>query len=77
MHGLTMQARKFLSGYCTQVTALQLSVDRVGTLHPKLVDARNAVQNSSKRTSVAMMKKRTETHDALQVEHETRTLLGW
>ena len=64
---LIRQARKFLSGYCTQVTALQLSVDRVSTLQPKLVAARSAVQKSSKRTSVADMKRRTRTLDSLQV----------
>ena len=67
MNVLIRQARKFLSGYCTQVTALQLSVDRVSTLEPKLVAARSAVQKSSKRTSVADMKLRTRTLDNLQV----------
>lgn len=73
MGGLVMQARKFLSGYCTQVTALQLCVARVNDLHPKLVVARAAMQNSSKRTSVKVLKRRTETVDKLQVVHKTKT----
>ena len=70
LHGLIMQARKFLSGYCSQVTGLQLSVNRVQKLHPELVAARYSVQNSSKRTSVAVMKQRTQTLDNLQVTLE-------
>jgi len=68
MNVLIRQARKFLSGYCTQVTALQLSVDRMSTLQPKLLAARGAVQKSSKRTSVADMKRRTRILDNLQDE---------
>ena len=73
MNGIVMQARKFLSGYCNKVTALQLCVARVEELHPQLAAARATLQKSSKRTSAGVLKRSTEKLDKLQVVHKKET----